>query len=66
MLRLGWIKPAESFEVRFGTSRDGAVGVALYRVADVDALPATRTEVDWTQLRSVGKGRRTPLAALAK
>lgn len=66
MLRLGWIKPAESIEARFGTSRAGAVDVALYRVADVDALPATRTEVDWTQLRCVGKGRRSPLAALAK
>ncbi|MDQ0946075.1 hypothetical protein [Streptomyces sp. V1I1] len=30
MVRLGWIKPAESIEVRFGTSRAGAVDVALY------------------------------------
>jgi hypothetical protein len=39
MLRLGWIKPAESIEVRFGTSRARAVDVALYRVADVDCAP---------------------------
>ncbi|MFB7225576.1 hypothetical protein [Streptomyces sp. NPDC056227] len=50
-------QPAQSIEVRFGTSRAGAVDVALYRVADVDALPTTRTEVDWKQPRSVGKGR---------
>jgi hypothetical protein len=64
MLRLGWIKPAESIEVRFGTSRAGAVDVALFRTADVDALPSSRTEVDWEQLRAVGKGRRSPLASL--
>ncbi|WP_342593518.1 hypothetical protein [Streptomyces inhibens] len=46
MVRLGWIKAAESIEVRFGTSRAGAVGVPLYRAADIDALPTARTEVD--------------------
>ena len=35
MVRLGWIKPAESIEVRFGTSRAGAVDVALYRTFPV-------------------------------
>ncbi|WP_445520925.1 hypothetical protein [Streptomyces sp. NEAU-174] len=65
MLRLKWIRPAESIEVRFGTSRAGAVDVALYTTASVDAL-AARTDIDWEQLRSVGKGRRSPLAALAK
>jgi hypothetical protein len=64
MVRLGWIRPAQSIEVRFGTSRAGAVDVPLYRTADVDALPLTRTEVDWEQLRTVEKGRRSPLAAL--
>ncbi|MER5757371.1 hypothetical protein [Streptomyces sp. NPDC002088] len=65
MLRLTWIRPAESVEVRFGTSRAGAVDVALYTTESVDAL-AARTDVDWEQLRSVEKGRRSPLAALAK
>jgi hypothetical protein len=65
MLRLKWIKPAESIEVRFGTSRAGAVDVALYTTASVDAL-AARADVDWEQLRAVPKGRRSPLAALAK
>nr|WP_251061555.1 hypothetical protein [Streptomyces sp. ISL-100] len=54
----------QSIEVRFGTSRAGAVDVALYRTADVDALPVARTEVDWDQLRAVEKGRRSPLASL--
>jgi hypothetical protein len=64
MVRLGWIKPAQSIEVRFGTSRAGAVDVALYTSQSVDALPLTRTEVDWEQLRTVEKGRRSPLASL--
>lgn len=65
MLRLKWIKPAETIEVRFGTSRIGAVDVALYTTQSVDAL-AARNEVDWDQLRTIPKGRRSPLAALAK
>lgn len=65
MLRLDWIRPAESIEVRFGTSRAGAVDVPLYTTQSVDALPA-RTNIDWEQLRAVPKGRRSPLAALAR
>ncbi|WP_269856982.1 hypothetical protein [Streptomyces sp. RPT161] len=66
MVRLGWIRSPQSIEVRFGTSRAGAVDVPLYRTADVDVLPSARAEVDWEHLRRVGKGRRSPLAALAK
>ncbi|MFF8717245.1 hypothetical protein ACF07T_38370 [Streptomyces sp. NPDC015184] len=33
---------------------------------DVDAVPAEHPEVGWEQLRTVEKGRRSPLAALAK
>ncbi|MCL3998121.1 hypothetical protein [Streptomyces lavenduligriseus] len=66
MVRLGWVRSPQSIEVRFGTSRAGAVDVALYRSADVDAVPAAHPEVDWEQLRAVEKGRRSPLAALAK
>lgn len=65
MLRLKWIRPAESIEVRFGTSRAGAVDVALYTTKAIDAL-AARTDVDWEHLRAVEKDRRSSLAALAK
>ncbi|MEU4077697.1 hypothetical protein [Streptomyces venezuelae] len=64
MVRLGWITPADSVEVRYGTSRAGAVDVPLFRAADVDGLPAAYPEVEWTTLRAVGKGMRSPLAAL--
>ncbi|MET9437576.1 hypothetical protein [Streptomyces sp. NPDC006551] len=66
MVRLGWVRSPQSIEVRFGTSRAEAVGVALYTTASVDAVPAEHPEVDWEQLRTVKKGRRSPLAALAK
>ncbi|MEU0275764.1 hypothetical protein [Streptomyces sp. NPDC006307] len=64
MVRLGWVRSPQSIEVRFGTSRAGAVDVALYTTASVDAVPAEHPEVDWEQLRAVEKGRRSPLAAL--
>ncbi|MFC8247546.1 hypothetical protein [Streptomyces chartreusis] len=41
-----------------------AVDVALYTTASVDAVVAAHPEVDWGQLRTVEKGRRSPLAAL--
>ncbi|MFJ6000502.1 hypothetical protein [Streptomyces sp. NPDC092370] len=66
MVRLGWIRSPQSIEVRFGTSRAGAVDVALYTTASVDAIPAAHPEVDFEQLRSVEKGRRSPLAVLAR
>ncbi|MBT2439829.1 hypothetical protein J7E93_06770 [Streptomyces sp. ISL-36] len=65
MLRLSWVKPAEWREVRFGTSRAGAVDVPMFRTVDIDALPATHPDIDWKQLRTVGKGQRSPLAAMA-
>ncbi len=64
MVRLGWVRSPQSIEVRFGTSRAGAVDVALYTTASVDAVPAEHPEVDWERLRTVEKGRRSPLAAL--
>ncbi|MFE7485772.1 hypothetical protein [Streptomyces sp. NPDC057552] len=64
MVRLGWITPADSVEVRYGTSRAGAVDVPLFRAADIDGLPAAHPEAEWTTLRAVGKGMRSPLAAL--
>ncbi|MFF5475454.1 hypothetical protein [Streptomyces achromogenes] len=64
MVRLGWVRSPQSVEVRFGTSRAGAVDVALYTTASVDAVVPAHPEVDWEQLRTVGKGRRSPLASL--
>ncbi|MES4908863.1 MULTISPECIES: hypothetical protein [unclassified Streptomyces] len=42
----------------------GAVDVALYATASVDAVVASHPEVGWEHLRAVGKGRRSPLALL--
>ncbi|WJV51885.1 hypothetical protein [Streptomyces flavofungini] len=64
MVRLGWVRSPQSIEVRFGTSRAGAVDVALYTTASVDAVVTAHPEVDWEQLRAVEKGRRSPLASL--
>ncbi|MFF4717491.1 hypothetical protein ACFY2V_39785 [Streptomyces eurythermus] len=64
MVRLGWVRSSQSIEVRFDTSRDGAVDVALYTTVSVDAIPAAHPEVDREQWRAVEKGRRSPLAAL--
>ncbi|MEU1558510.1 hypothetical protein ABZ517_38235 [Streptomyces scabiei] len=64
MVRLGWVRSPQSIEVRFGTSRAGAVDVALYTTASVDAVVPAHPEVDWEQLRAVEKGRRSPLASL--
>jgi hypothetical protein len=64
MVRLGWVRSPQSIEVRFGTSRAGAVDVALYTTASVDAIIPDHPKVDWEQLRSVEKGRRSPLAVL--
>ncbi|MFD0228134.1 hypothetical protein ACWGPD_09740 [Streptomyces hirsutus] len=48
----------------FGTSRAGAVDVALYTTASVDAVVPAHPEVDREQLRAVEKIRRSPLASL--
>ncbi|MFD5033870.1 hypothetical protein ACFWM0_26225 [Streptomyces sp. NPDC058405] len=45
-------------------SQAGTVDIALYRAADIDALPVTRTEINCKRLRAVAKGRCSPLAAL--
>ncbi|MEW1552146.1 hypothetical protein [Streptomyces tsukubensis] len=64
MVRLGWVRSPQSVEVRFGTSRAGAVDVALYTTASVDAIVPAHHDIDWDQLRAVEKGRRSPLASL--
>jgi hypothetical protein len=64
MVRLSWVTHTGLREVRFGTSRAGAVDVPLYLTADVAAVPSAHAEIDWTTLRAIGKGRRSPLAAL--
>ncbi|MCZ0210726.1 hypothetical protein OZK63_35640 [Streptomyces sp. UMAF16] len=45
-------------------SPPGAVDVALYTTASVDAVVPAHPEVGWEQLRDVEKGRRSPLASL--
>jgi hypothetical protein len=50
IVRLKWVSVTEWREVRFGTSRAGAVDVPLYRAADIDAVPGAHPEVDWTAL----------------
>jgi len=64
LVRLRLVAPAEYVEVEFGRSRAGAVEVPLYRTASIDALPAAHPEVDFEALRGLGKGQRSPLAAL--
>ncbi|MEU2438295.1 hypothetical protein ABZ595_19190 [Streptomyces rubradiris] len=62
-------EPDRPIKGHSGTSQAGAVhvaDVALYRSADIDAIPASRPEVDWEQLRTVEQGRRSALAAPAK
>ncbi|SHN34489.1 hypothetical protein [Streptomyces yunnanensis] len=65
MRRLGWITPVSHGRVQYGASKAGAVTVPRFSTCHVDALPAQHPEVDWTQLRSIRKGQRSPLAVLA-
>ncbi|WP_241847797.1 hypothetical protein [Streptomyces sp. CB02009] len=64
MRRLGWIAPVSFGRVQFGASKAGAVEVPRFAAGHVDDLPGAHPEVDWAQLRTVGKGRRSPLAEL--
>jgi hypothetical protein len=66
MVPLSWVRSPQSIEVCFGTSRAGAVDVALYTTASVDAVVPAHPEIDWEQLRTVEKGWRSPLATLVK
>ncbi|CAL9320002.1 hypothetical protein [Streptomyces sp. SudanB25_2051] len=40
--------------------------MALYRTAEIERLVQEHPEADWERLRLVPKGRRSPLAALAR
>ncbi|MEU2391500.1 hypothetical protein [Streptomyces sp. NPDC007369] len=64
MRRLGWIAPVSWGRVQFGASKAGAVDVPRFAAGHVDDLPEAHPEVDWAQLRTVGKGQRSPLAGL--
>lgn len=46
-VRLRWVRSPRSIEVGFGTSRAGAVDVALYITASVDAVIPAHLVVDW-------------------
>ncbi|MFJ8694446.1 hypothetical protein [Streptomyces roseolilacinus] len=56
MGRLGWVNPAETVQVAFGTSRAGAVDVALYRAAGIDALVQEHPEAGWERRHSERTG----------
>ncbi|MFD6534688.1 hypothetical protein [Streptomyces sp. NPDC060184] len=62
IVRLGRLRSPRLVEVRFGTSRAGAVDVALHTTADVGTVvvvvPA-HPEIGWEQVRAVGGGRRS-------
>ncbi|MFE0044338.1 hypothetical protein [Streptomyces albireticuli] len=60
MRRLGCIKAVSYGRVRFGAPKAGAVTVPRFATGDIDALLQQRPEVDWTHLRNIGKGRRSP------
>ncbi|WP_030750526.1 hypothetical protein [Streptomyces sp. NRRL S-31] len=64
MARLGWIRSPQSIEVRFGTSRAGAVDVALHDCLRRRGRSCSPAKVGWRQLRAVEKDRRSPLASL--
>ncbi|WP_051820870.1 hypothetical protein [Streptomyces flavochromogenes] len=64
MRRLGWIAPVSFDRVQFGASKAGAVDVPRFAARHVDDLPRAHPEVDCTQLRTVGKSRRSLLAGL--
>jgi hypothetical protein len=64
VVRAGWASPAQWVEVRFGTSKAGAVTVPLYRTGDVDAVVGAHPEVDWDAVRATPRGRRSLLLKL--
>ncbi|WP_344489892.1 hypothetical protein [Streptomyces enissocaesilis] len=45
-VRIGWIRPPQPGEARFGASRAGAADVALYTTTSVGAMVAAHPEVD--------------------
>ncbi|MFD7631774.1 hypothetical protein ACFV7Q_38200 [Streptomyces sp. NPDC059851] len=62
--RLGWIAPVSWGRVQFGASKTGAVDIPRLNAGHVDDLPRAHPDVHWAQLRTVGKGRCSPLAGL--
>ncbi|CAM5288053.1 hypothetical protein SSPIM334S_06870 [Streptomyces spiroverticillatus] len=64
MRRLGWLRPARTVTIRHSSSQGGTTTINLYAGLDVALLPLVRHDVDWAAPRAVGKGRRSPLAAL--
>jgi DNA polymerase III epsilon subunit-like protein len=57
----GWLVAARYWPKQVG--RYKTVEVALYRTGDVDAL-LHRPDMDWDQVRTTGKGERSPLLGL--
>ncbi|MFF6786459.1 hypothetical protein [Streptomyces sp. NPDC012510] len=46
MRTLGWIKPAEWREVRYGTSQAGVVDVPIFTTASVDGVVDAHPDAD--------------------
>lgn len=64
-LRLRWITCTERVETKAEWRQ--ILDVALYRTADVDALPARAAEagIDWDTVRAAPSGSRSPLARIS-
>ncbi|MEV6332290.1 hypothetical protein [Streptomyces sp. NPDC051909] len=63
VVRLGWITPTSSVDIDY-KRQGGLTTIPLYSAEDIALLPLTRPAVDWTAVRTVTAGRRSPLAAL--
>lgn len=63
LVRAGRLAAVRRVYGSYRRSRRAAPLVALYRVADLDALLAA-TDIDWAIVRATAPGRRSPLAAL--
>ncbi|URZ99469.1 hypothetical protein NCG97_00355 [Streptomyces lydicamycinicus] len=64
MRRLGWIEPVSYGRVQFGATKAGAAHVPRFSTGHVDDLPQQHPEIDWSALRTLSKGQRSPLAAV--
>ncbi|MBW5481221.1 hypothetical protein [Streptomyces bambusae] len=64
VVKLGWVSPVATVKVDDGRAAGGVITVPLYAAEDVALLPVVRPGVDWRAVRSAGRCRRSPLAAL--
>ncbi|MFD9209471.1 hypothetical protein ACFVZM_24750 [Streptomyces sioyaensis] len=50
--------------MQFAATKAGAAHVPRFSTAHVDDLPQQPPDIDWSALRTLSKGQRSPLAAL--